>query len=551
MIQSIRFLILLVTGCYSHMSLTACDRSSTETNTDENRRFNILIAVSDDQSYPYAGIYGEKTVNTPAFDRLASEGVLFHNAFAAAPGCAPSRSSIHTGRFQWENEEAGGHQTLFPLRYVTYPDVLEEAGYYIGYTGKGVSPFNLEASGRDRNPAGPAWNDIAYEGEEREQLPSTMFAWYYHYAANFEAFLENRPDDQPFYFWYGGREAHRPYEKGTGLRHGKRLEDVTVPGFYPDSEEIRSDLLDYALEIEWFDRHLMKMITKLEEIGELDNTLVIITSDQGMPFPRAKSNLYDYSLRVPLAVYWPGRIMGGREVYDLISLADIAPTLLELTGVSAESMMPITARSFTDILFSDESGIIDPAREAVYAGRERHSSARWANLGYPQRSVRTHDYLYIRNFTPERWPAGAPQMLNPENPSEPHYMHGLDENGRFTGDAYFDIDSSPTKTYLIENMHDPEVAFYYELSMGKRPAEELYDVVNDPYNIRNLAGDPEYAETLASMRNRLYGFLRETGDPRVVGPVPDVFENYQRFAGLRGFPNPDWIKDEHAKADRP
>ena len=545
MMLSIRIFIILLSGYIGQLFFMACEKATDREEQPDDKRFNILIAVSDDQSYPHAGIYGEKTVHTPTFDRLASEGILFHNAFAASPGCAPSRSAIHTGRFPWQNEEAGGHQTLFPLKYVTYPDVLEEAGYFIGYTGKGVSPFNLEASGRTRNPAGPAWNDIAYEGEEREQLPTNMLAWYYNYAANFEAFLSEKPEDQPFYFWYGGREAHRPYEEGSGLRSGKQLEDVTVPGFFPDHEIIRNDMLDYALEIDWFDRHLTKMITLLEEKGELENTLVIITSDQGMPFPRAKTNLYDYSLRVPLAIYWPGKIQGGREVHDLVSLADITPTLLELTGVPAESMMPITARSLTDILFSDRSGIIDPSRDAVYAGRERHSSARWANLGYPQRSVRTHDYLYIRNFAPERWPAGAPQILRPDRPSERHYMHGLDANGRFTGEAYFDIDDSPTKAFLIENMDDPDISFFYELSMGKRPAEELYDVRKDPYNIHNLAADPGYSEALRAMRQKLSDFLRETGDPRVVGPVPDVFENYQRFAGLRAFPKPDWIKEEY------
>jgi N-sulfoglucosamine sulfohydrolase len=540
----LRINFLLLIGYLTNI-FWACDSDAARDDAVVNDRFNILIAIADDISYPHMGIYGYDIVETPAFDRIARNGILFHNAFAPAPGCAPSRSSIHLGRYQWQNEEAGGHQTLFPLEYVVYPDVLEDGGYFIGHTGKGVLPFAWELSGRDRNMAGPAFSDVTYQ-RGNDPRPSYEIS-NTNYAANFEAFLSSRPNDQPFYFWYGAREPHRSYEDGSGLRSGKKLEDVPIPEYYPDSEVIRSDFLDYALEIEWFDRHLMKMIKKLEELGELENTLIIVTADQGKPFPRSKVNLYDSGLRVPLAVSWPERIKPGREVYDLISLADIAPTLLELTGISPEPMKPMSAKSFADILFSEESGYVDPTRKAVYGGRERHASARWANLGYPQRSVRTHDYLYIRNFTPERWPAGAPQSLMRNNPQQTHPMHGLDEDGRFTGHGYHDIDDSPTKAYLIENMHTPEGFYYYDLSMGKRPEHELFDVKNDPYNLHNLANDPEYADVLEEMRNKLMDFLTETGDPRVFGPIPDIFENYQRHARMRSFPYPDWVKIDNEK----
>ncbi len=519
--------------------LTGSKSDADEVKVKSQTSPNILIAMSDDQSYPHTGAYGAKMVNTPAFDRVAENGILFHNAFAAAPGCAPSRSSLLTGRYQWQNEEAGGHQTLFPQKYVTYPTVLEHNGYHIGHTGKGASPFNLSASGRDRNPAGPGYNDIRYDLDNDARWTEAFNS--INYSANFAAFLEARDEDQPFHFFYGSTEPHRSYQKGSGQHSGKRLEDVDVPGFFPDHETIRSDMLDYAFEIEWFDYHLMKMIEMLEEIGELDNTIIIVTSDQGMPFPRAKANLYDFGLRVPLAISWPDVIIPGREIRDLINLSDIAPTLLEITETNPEPMLPMSAVSFTNILYSDQSGIVGASREAVYAGMERHSSARWANLGYPKRSMRTHDYLYIHNFTPERWPAGAPQTLRRDNPDELHFMHGLDEDGKFTGEAYYDIDNSPTKAFLIENMDVPEVRKYFDLAVAKRPAEELYAVHADPYNMVNLAQDPEYAKIVDEMREMLFDFLRETEDPRVVGPVYDVFENYQRFHHLRPFPRPDWI----------
>lgn len=515
-------------------------------------RPNILFAMSDNQSYPHAGAYGSKLVRTPGFDYIAENGVLFHNAFSASPGCAPSRSSILTGRYPWQNEEAGGHQTLYPSKYITFPDILEQAGYHIGYTGKGCAPFNWKQGGRNHDPAGPEYNNIRYEGAEDIELPTGIpdpeaFASNIStvdYTGNFKEFLLQRPDDKPFYFWYGAREPHFPFEKGAGLRSGKKLENAEVPEFLPDHEAVRMDMLDYAFEIDWFDKHLVSMIKVLEEMGELENTIIIVTSDNGMQFPYAIANCYEYGIHVPLAVSWPEKIKSGRNSEDLINLADIAPTILEITNAGTDEMQPMSAKSFSDILLSDRSGKIDPSRDAIYTGRERHSSARWMNLGYPQRAIRTENFLYIRNAYPERWPAGAPQRINSENPEELDFMHGLDESGKYMGGVYCDIDDGVTKAYLIENMSDPEVTPYFDLAMGKRAAEELFDIKNDPFTIHNLAEDKEFSEALAMMRSKLDEFLRETEDPRVVGPNPDIFENYQRFYTVRPFPKPDWVKKD-------
>lgn len=517
---------------------------------EEQKRPNVLFVMSDNQSFPHASAYGNKWVNTPGFDYIAKEGILFHNVFSASPGCAPSRSSILTGRYPWQNEEAGGHQTLYPSKYVTFTDVLGEVGYHIGYTGKGCAPFNWKQGGREYDPAGPEFNEIRYEGADSIVLPvgipdpeafasniSTV-----DYTGNFKDFLSKRANKQPFFFWYGSREPHFPFEKGAGLRSGKSLDDVDVPEFLPDNETIRSDLLDYSYEIEWFDSHLTKMIELLKEIGEFENTIIIVTSDNGMQFPYAIANCYEYGIHVPMAVSWPGKIQKGRVSHDLINLADIAPTILEVTNSGTGQMQPITTESFADILISDDSDIIELSREAIYTGRERHSSARWMNLGYPQRAVRTKDFLYIRNYYPERWPAGAPQRLNPENPNELDFMHGLDENGKYTGNVYCDIDDGGvSKTYLIENMNNPEVTPFFNLAMGKRPGEELFYLKDDPFSINNIAENDDYLEDLKLMRNKLNEFQRETGDPRIVGPNPDIFENYQRFFTVRPFPKPDWV----------
>ncbi len=538
-------IIAVLTGLLVH----SCKTEKVKENSYAKRP-NILIAISDNQSYPHAGVYGSRLVNTPGFDLIAKEGLLFLNAFSASPGCAPSRASLLTGRYPWQNEEAGGHQTLYPAKYVTFPDVLQESGYHIGFTGKGCAPFNWRQGGRDHDPAGPAYNDIRYSWADTVHIPEDdipdpeAFASNLssvNYAENFRNFLSKRKGDEPFYFWYGSREPHIPFEEGAGLKSGKKLEDVIVPDFLPDNEPIRRSLLDYAFEIDWFDSHLMEMIEILKETGEYENTIIIVTSDNGMQFPYAIANCYEYGIHVPLAISWPKKIRKGRISKDIVNLTDLAPTILELTGTNRGEMLPMSAKSLQDILLSDDSGIIDASREATYSSRERHSSARWMNLGYPQRAIRNHDFLYIRNYYPERWPAGAPQLLDPENPEKRYYMHGLDENGKFTGEAYHDIDNDFVKSFLIENKDDPKIKPYFDLAVEKRPSEEFFDIRKDPYSINNLAEDEEYSDDLEMMREKLNNFLKKTEDPRIVGPNPDIFENYQRFYTVRPFPKPDWV----------
>src|SRR5690606_32987578 len=241
---------------------------------------------------------------------------------------------------------------------------------------------------------------------------------------------------KPFCFWYGASEPHRVFEKGSGLKAGKKLEDVVVPSFLPDTEEVRSDLLDYAVEIEWFDQQLGKMLEVLEEVGELDNTIIVVTSDNGMAFPRAKANLYEFGHHVPLALRWGDKVPGNRTVEDVVSLIDLFPTYLDALGLDFTSNdYPIKGKSLMNILLSDKEGIVDKSRNGIYAARERHSSSRWNNLTYPQRSLRTDQYLYIRNFRPERWPAGAPQKFEEDGT--------LGEIHR----AYHDIDACPTLDY--------------------------------------------------------------------------------------------------------
>ena len=440
-------------------------------------RPNILLAIADDLSWPHLSAYGCRFVNSPHTDRVAREGVLFHNCFTTAPTCTASRGSLLTGLYPWQLEEGCQLWGLLPHKYKTYPDMLEEAGYFIGLTNKGWGPGSVEASGRTRNPAGPAFDD-------HRCTPLTSCMNSNDYATNFKAFMDQKPDGRPFCFWYGSKEPHRKYEKGSGLKHGKRLEDVDVPAYLPDCDEVRSDMLDYALEVERFDDDLGQMIVLLEEREELENTIIVVTGDNGFPFPRAKATVYQNGCHVPLAVRWGSNCPPGRAVTDFISFADFASTLVEAAGLDPNTL-PFTGRSFLDVVCSDAAGRIDGSRDHVFTGRERHGYNRPDNLGYPMRSIVTDDYLYIHNFEPE--------------------------NGAG------DVDGSPTKDLIWNGKEDPELKRYWELTWGLRPHDELYTAAEGPDCIENVAADPEYHEQVAGLRERLFNALRAQGDPRMAG----------------------------------
>jgi len=495
------------------VALTAATTGDRVCAADEAARPpNVLFVISDDQSWIHAGAYGYAAARTPAFDRIAREGVLFEHAFAPTPGCSPTRAAILTGRNNWQIGQAGTHWSSFPRKYEVFPDRLETAGYFIGMTGKGWAPGSED--GWERNPAGPRFGG----GD---------------YSHAFRQFLDQRPDGKPFFFWFGSREPHPSTIRanvGSGVEAGFDPDDIVVPPFLPDVPEVRSHIADYLRMIEIYDEHLGRMLGMLENAGELDNTLIIVTSDHGMGFPKAKANLYEYSVRVPLAVRWGDAVPGGRKVEDLVNLIDLTATIYEATGVAPPPVHPIAGSSLLDLLRGHVGGVVDPRRDAVFLGRERHSSARHENHGYPMRAIRTREYLYIRNYAPERWPAGAPQALGGDGQLLP-ITHG--------SQAFADIDESQSKSYIVENRDDEKHRDFFLHAMGKRPAEELFVIRFDPGCLNNLAADPEFGKIRAELAARLEAHLTQTGDPRVVGPDFEVFESYRRYGNIRLYPAPD------------
>ena len=284
-----------------------------------------------------------------------------------------------------------------------------------------------------------------------------------------------------------------------------------LPAYYPDTPAVRSDFLDYALEVEWFDTHLGRILKTLEDAKELDNTLVVVTSDHGCPFPRVKGQIYEHGFHIPLAVRWGRNIPAGRAVDDFINVRDFAPTFLEAAGVPVPAT--VTGKSFLDVLKASGSGQVDKGRNRVVVGKERHDVGRPNDEGYPVRAIRTPEYLYVVNYEPTRWPAGNPET------------------------GYSNVDGSPTKE-LILNSFDK----YYKLSFGRRPAAELYRIDRDPDCVNDLASDPANEKVMAGLRAEMEASLKKDGDPRMFGKGA-VFEAYP-YLGARKHSYEAWQKNQ-------
>ncbi|PAW69998.1 MAG: hypothetical protein B9S38_08685 [Verrucomicrobiia bacterium Tous-C4TDCM] len=445
------------------------------------RRPNILFIIADDASSHFGEAYGCKWVKTPHIDGLARKGLVFDNAYTPTAKCTPSRSAILTGRNPWQLEEAANHQSQFPVKYVAFSEALGQSGISVGGGGKIWGPGSaLTAEGKPRT--------FGFNEEGK--------------GKGFETFLESRPAGKPFFYWFGSHKPHRNYKKDSGIAAGKKTSDIDrVPGIWPDNETVRRDILDYALEVEGFDEQVGTLLQALEASGEAANTLVIVTSDNGMPFPRSKGHNYDISNREPLVACWPAGIAKpGRHVTEFVSFIDLAPTFLELLGVDGAKagMSPITGHSFANLL----RGEADPSRNSVILGRERNNAkarpGTTSGLGYPVRAIRQGDFFYIHNFAPDRWPCGDLKL-------------GLK-----------DTDGSPTKS-LIDELGEGDR--FWQMSFGKRPQVELFDLAKDPDCIHNLAEDEAYKTKAAALREKLFDELKKQSDPRVLGNG-DVFDNY-------------------------
>lgn len=463
------------------ISLSADRLAAVEDLEDAPKRPNIVFCMADDWSWPHAGILGDPVVKTPYFDRISQQGVLFENAFVSTPSCTPSRLSILTGQHHWRLREGASLGGSLREEFEVYTDLLQEAGYRVGRFGKGVWPS--KHTFRQRDSFGERYR-------------------------SFDEFLEDRQPDEPICYWHGGQDPHRPYELGVGARSGMPLSEIRVPACMPDNDTIRSDVADYLWEVQRFDSEVGKIYERLKAIGEWDNTIFVVSGDNGMPFPRCKATLYDQGTRVPLAIHWGAKVKAGRISTGFVSLCDLAPTFLEAAGLKPPQAM--TGRSLIPLLETEPAKTLDAQQTFVLTGMEKHVYL------YPARAIRTKEFLLIRNFKPKNWPTGEVDGHNPQYdfadepwPTEP---------GAFS----FNIDPSPSKQFLRLNRQKDEIKQFAKLAFLRHPIEELYDLRNDPDQLHNLAGHASHAKLQQRLRRRLEAELIKSDDPRM---AVDGYEN--------------------------
>jgi N-sulfoglucosamine sulfohydrolase len=499
-----------------------------------DKPLNILFCFADDWGR-YASEYAKhekfpspnQVVKTPNIDRIAREGALFSRAYVNAPSCTPCRSALNSGRYFFNCGRAAIlNGAVWDPAIPSFALTLKDKGYHIGKAFKvwspgepGDAPFGGQAHAYQKH--GGRFNNFSEEvtkmvaaGKAVEDAKNELYA---EVRGNFDDFLKARPKGAPFLFWHGPTNVHRKWVKGSGeALWGIKPDELKgkLPKHLPDVPEFREDFGSYLGEIQAFDAQVGVLVKRLEEEGELDNTIIVISGDHGAPgFPGGKCNLYDFGVNVTLAIRWPGQ-PGGRYIEDFVNLMDLAPTFMEVGGATIPP--GVNGKSLVSIMKSGKSGRIDPERDYVITGRERHVSiAREGNLPYPQRALRKDGWLYIHNFKPERMPMGDYKLLTDTNTPPMNDM----ENETYV--AFPDMDASPAKAWLIAHRNDSQYKWFFDYAFAKRPQEELYDLRKDPDATINIASEPAHAAKKAEMAAELMAKLKAVGDPRVTqDPVP-------------------------------
>lgn len=442
-------------------------------------RPNIILLIADDMAWDDCGAYGHKTVRTPNLDKLASQGMRFNRAFLTASSCSPSRSSMITGRYP---HSTGAQQLHWPLPpdQITFVELLKKAGYWTAAAGK----WHLGDAVKDRfdlvKEANPAGFRLGHPSGQPAPAPDASGK---SGAGQWISTLQARPKDKPFFLWLAAFDPHRDYEEGI-IPNPHRPEDVVVPPYLPDVPETRKDLALYYDEIARLDHHVGEILAELDRQGERDNTLVLFISDNGRPFPRAKTTLYDSGIKAPWIVRWPRQVKPGSVSNSLVSSVDIAPTVLELARVKAGSSFQ--GKSFVPVLKNAKARI----RETIFA--ERH----WHDFDDHARAARSERHKYIRNHYPDlpgTPPADAVRSLTFQA------MRRLRDAGKLSS---------------------PQLACF----LKPRPEEELYDTEADPHELHNLASDPRHAATLSQLRKALAEWQTTTDDRLPETRTPDEFD---------------------------
>ena len=430
-------------------------------------RPNFLVFIADDMAWDDCGAYGHPKIRTPNVDRLAKDGLKFNNAFLTCSSCSPSRSSIMTGRWPHNTGARQLHQPL-PASQVTFPSLLKKAGYYTASAGK----WHL----------GPA------PKKDFDLVETRMNRWV--------KTMQDRPKDKPFFMWFAFSDPHRPYRRNI-IPKPHTNKDVIVPPYLPDTPEVRADLALYYDEIARLDGVVGRVLETLEKQGGTKNTMVVFLSDNGRPFPRCKTTVYDSGIKTPFIVKWPAKVKAGTTTDALISSIDLAPTILRAAGLGDKLQVNaqkkrFQGRSFLPVL-SDQK---KETNTYIYA---EHN---WHDFDDHGRAVRSAKFKYIRNYYTDI--PGTPPADAVRSPTF-RVMRQLHATGKLT----------PAQ-------RNPFIA--------PRPKEELYDVSKDPRELKNLADDPNYKDELTKLRRVLSRWEKATADKVPSKRRPDEFH---RVTGAR------------------
>lgn len=444
-------------------------------------RPNIILIIADDMNWDDSGAYGHPTISTPNIDKLAKEGMLFTHAFLSTSSCSPSRTSIITGKYPHNTDAEQLHWPL-PEGHDTFVEKLKDAGYWTALGGKyhlgdavrshfnfieevGTAGFQLGADGKQKKMAGDG---------------SGCESWIH--------LLKSRPDNQPFFLWLAAVDPHRPYEKNS-IDTPHKIEDVIVPPYLPDTEKTRGDLALYYDEITRMDGYVGEVVREVERQGISKNTFILFISDNGRPFPRDKTTLYDGGIKTPWIVKWPASVKKGSKNDQLVSSIDIAPTFMKLAGLAPLEVFE--GYDFAPLVLDSKASI----RDEIYA--EDH----WHDFEDYTRAIRTTNYKYIKNFYPDL----------PNTPSA----------DAFRSDTY----KSMLNLKQQNKLNEAQLRCF----IIPRPEEELYDLVNDPFELVNLATKAVEQQTLQEMRDKLIAMRIKTND---VIPEHRTADDFDRTTGL-------------------
>ena len=419
--------------------------------TASNKRTNFIIFIADDISWDDFGCYGNPQVKTPVVDDLAEHGIKFNNTYLTASSCSPSRNSILTGRYP-HNTGAAELHTQPPLEMISFPEVLRSNGYFTAHSGKWHMGDYAE---RGFDVISRTHEEIGNSGSD---------SWV--------QVLQERPRDKPFFLWYASLDAHRDW--GENQYSGTHNPDSIVPPLYMhNGPETRKDLAQYYDEVHRFDVRIGEVIAELKRQGDLDNTLIIVMSDNGRPFPHSKTRVNDRGMKTPFVIYWPGNVATKPQISNsLISVIDIAPTILEVAGIGIPE-------SFQGVSFLPV--IEDPSKAfRIYVFAEHN----WHDYEAHARMVRNKNFMYILNSRPNLSQLGPADAV-----SSPAYreLKALKAAGKLS-------------------------AAQADIFMVPRANEELFDYNKDPLQLLNVASVPEYAEALNELRVILQRWMEETGD---------------------------------------